>query len=212
MKIEHHLTDQLLLAYAAGTLTEAFSLVVATHLSMCDDCRARHLAFEALGGAVLDQSATAMAPDALDHCLARLEAPEKPVAPQRRQGLFPTPLAGYAGAGPDAIRWQRLGGGIRQAILPVGKSGGSARLLHIPAGAAVPDHGHRGLELTLVIQGAFRDETSRFGPGDVEIATEATDHKPIAEPGDDCICLAATDAPLRFHGLIPRLLQPVFRI
>jgi putative transcriptional regulator len=27
--------------------------------------------------------------------------------------------------------------------------------------------------------------------------------------GEDCICLAATDAPLRFRGLIPRLAQPL---
>jgi putative transcriptional regulator len=27
-----------------------------------------------------------------------------------------------------------------------------------------------------------------------------------------CICAAATDAPLRFRGLIPRLLQPILRI
>ena len=39
-QIKHHLTDQLLIGYAAGTLPEAFNLVVATHLSMCDSCRA----------------------------------------------------------------------------------------------------------------------------------------------------------------------------
>lgn len=77
---------------------------------------------------------------------------------------------------------------------------------------AVPDHGHRGTELTLVLQGAFRDETDRFGPGDVEIATEELEHTPVAEPGLDCICLAATDAPLRFNALIPRLLQPFLKI
>jgi putative transcriptional regulator len=84
--------------------------------------------------------------------------------------------------------------------------------LCIPAGQAVPDHGHRGLELTLVLQGAFRDDKDRFGPGDVEIADEADQHKPVAEAGCDCVCLAATDAPLRFRGIMPRLLQPIFRI
>jgi len=87
-----------------------------------------------------------------------------------------------------------------------------ARLLYIPAGQSVPDHGHRGTELTLVLQGAFRDEADRFGPGDIEIADESLKHTPVAEAGADCICLAATDAPLRFTGLIPRLVQPFFRI
>ena len=100
---------------------------------------------------------------------------------------------------------------MRQAILPTDK-GATARLLFIPAGQAVPDHGHRGTELTLVLQGAFRDASDRFGPGDLEIATQADEHTPVAEAGADCICLAATDAPLRFTGMIPRLLQPLFRI
>ena len=33
-KITHHLSDQLLIGYSAGTLPEAFNLVVATHLSI----------------------------------------------------------------------------------------------------------------------------------------------------------------------------------
>jgi putative transcriptional regulator len=77
---------------------------------------------------------------------------------------------------------------------------------------AVPDHGHNGIELTLVLQGAFRDETGRFGVGDLEVADDTLDHTPIAERGAPCICLAATDAPLKFKSLIPRLLQPLLRI
>jgi len=76
----------------------------------------------------------------------------------------------------------------------------------------VPDHGHRGLELTLVLQGAFADASDTFARGDVEIADEAVEHIPVALAGADCICLAATDAPLRFRGWIPRLAQPLLRI
>jgi putative transcriptional regulator len=101
--------------------------------------------------------------------------------------------------------------GVKQSILPTSKDA-SIRLLYIPAGTAVPDHGHRGMELTLVLQGAFVDETDRFGPGDIEIADEDLNHTPIADIGEDCICLAATDAPLRFNKLIPRIAQPFFRI
>ncbi|TMV57076.1 transcriptional regulator, partial [Thioclava sp. BHET1] len=51
-----------------------------------------------------------------------------------------------------------------------------------------------------------------FAKGDVEVAEGDLEHQPIAGPGEACICLAATDAPLRFSQLIPRLLQPIFRI
>lgn len=210
-QIKHHLTDQLLMGYAAGSLPEAFSLVVATHISLCDDCRARAEAYEAVGGAVLESETATMSEASLEACLARLGTPDAPAKAAPRRGILHAPLAGYVGGDLEKVRWKPLGMGVRQAILPTGK-GASARLLYIPAGQGVPDHGHRGLELTLVLQGAFRDDKARFGPGDVEIADEADEHTPIAEAGMDCICLAATDAPLRFMGLVPRLLQPLFRI
>ena len=205
--IRHHLNDALLMGYAAGTLPEAFSLVAATHVSLCDDCRARLGAFEVLGGAVLDEGSVAVTAGA-EACLTRQV---NDISAPARSGILPGPLADYVGGGLEAVKWRPLGSGVRQAILPTSRSA-SARLLYIPAGVAVPDHGHRGVELTLVLQGAFRDATDRFGPGDVEIADQAMEHVPTAEAGLDCVCLAATDAPLRFKDLVPRLLQPLFRI
>lgn len=211
--IRHHLNDALLMGYAAGHLSEAFGLVVATHVTMCDDCRARLESFEALGGAVIEaEDETAVSTDALARMMARLEVPVVSAPPKApRKTSLPTPVAAYVGGDLDAVKWRALGGGVRQAILPTGPKA-TVRLLHIPAGQAVPDHGHRGMELTLVLRGAFRDATDRFGPGDLEIAGEDLAHKPVAEAGEDCICLAATDAPLRFAGFMPRLLQPLFRI
>jgi putative transcriptional regulator len=214
MTIRHHLSDQLLMAYAAGQLPEAFNLVVATHVSLCDECRAQLATFDAVGGALLDEAeAVSMDEDALEMALDRIESlPQASRAePLRRAGIFPAPLADYVGGDASAVRWRRVGGGVRQAILPTDK-GATVRLLHIPAGAAVPDHGHRGTELTLVLQGAFADENDRFNRGDIEIADEEMVHTPVALAGEDCICLAATDAPLRFRALIPRLAQPLFRI
>lgn len=202
------------MAYSAGDLPEAFNLVVATHVSLCDECRARLAAYDAVGGAVIETCGAAdMSDDSLNACLARIDGMPQANArrPMRRAGVFPAPLADYVGGGVDKVRWRNLGMGVRQAILPTGKDA-SARLLYIPAGQAVPDHGHRGLELTLVLQGAFRDDNNRFGPGDIEIADEAMEHTPVAEAGEVCICLAATDAPLRFNAIIPRLAQPFLRI
>ena len=109
------------------------------------------------------------------------------------------------------MKWKSLGGGVKQAILPTSKAA-TARLLYIPAGAAVPDHGHQGTEMTLVLQGAFVDEEDRFARGDVEVANEDMEHTPIADMGEDCICLAVTDAPLKFNAFIPRLAQRFLRI
>jgi putative transcriptional regulator len=216
--IKHHLSEDILWAYSAGTLPEAFNLMVASHLSMCDECRAVVESFDAVGGAMLEDSVTDAVAPMDDAALAATMAliaggpmaePSKPKA--RRDGSLPAPLYDYIGGGLDDVRWRPVGMGVRQAILPTSKAA-SARLLYIPAGAAMPDHGHRGIEMTMVLRGAFADEHDYFGPGDVEIATEEMHHTPIADISEDCICLAVTDAPLKFNGLIPKIAQPFLRI
>lgn len=209
--ITHHIPDRLLAAYAAGHLEHGFAMVVAAHVSMCDSCRAQLGAHEALGGAVLDGSAAeGLSEDLKLRVLDMLDAPAPPEPPRfSRSGIYPGPVMQALSGRP--VKWSALGMGVRQSILHRDRQS-SVRLLHIPPGMAVPDHGHNGLELTLVLQGAFHDETGRFGIGDVECADDDLEHTPIAEEGDPCICLAATDAALRFSAVVPRLLQPLFRI
>jgi putative transcriptional regulator len=211
--IKHHLPDEVLAAYSAGNLPEAYSLVVATHVSLCDECRAALDSFDALGGAILEDQATVDVSDAALAATLALIADSPSVEPVRPESksIFPAPLAEYVGGGPEDVQWRNVGGGVRQAILKTSKEA-TARLLYIPAGKRVPDHGHKGLELTMVLQGAFSDQVSRFARGDVEIANVDLHHDPVAEMGEDCICLAATDAPLVFKDLIPRLAQPFIRI
>ena len=210
-QIKHHLTNQLLIGYSAGTLPEAFSLVVATHLSMCDICRAAAEAFDAIGGSILDLEIQApLEDDAFTGTLAMIS--KGPIASKAAVvSDVPTPLSAYIGGDLRDVKWRSVGMGVRQSVLKTSKSA-TARLLYIPAGSTVPDHGHRGTELTLVLQGAFRDETALFAAGDVEVANEDLNHTPVAEIGEDCICLAATDAPLRFNAWIPRIAQPFLRI
>ena len=214
-KIKHHLSDALLMAYSAGTLPEAFSLTVAAHISMCDECRARLGAFDTVGGALMESCDTVeLSAGSLEATMQRIKSGDSGTdapRPARRPGVLPGPVQDYVGGDLDAVKWKNVGMGVKQAILPTARDA-TARLLYIPAGAAVPDHGHAGTELTLVLKGAFRDEMDHFGPGDIEIANEELDHTPVADIGEDCICLAATDAPLKFRGLIPRIAQPFLRI
>ena len=216
MTIKHHLTDDLLMAYSAGNLPEAFNLIIAAHVSLCDECRARAESFDAVGGSLIDGLESQAVSDA---CLAGaldlirkgpMQAPQPPRA-IRRDKVLPQPLADYVGGSLDRVKWKPVGMGVKQAILPT-SSEASARLLYIPAGTAIPDHGHKGMELTLVLQGAYQDADGYYARGDIEVAHEDFDHTPIADISEDCICLAVTDAPLRFKGLIPRLAQPFLNI
>ena len=176
---------------------------------------ARLESFDALGGALLEEQddTVPLAEDSLAATLARITAQDSTPqpAPPRRAGVLPAPLQDYVGGDLDRIRWRPVGMGVKQAILKTGP-GASARLLFIPAGMAMPDHGHHGTEMTMVLQGAFSDEHERFARGDVEIADEDIQHTPVADISEDCICLAVTDASLRFTSLLPRLAQPFLRI
>lgn len=214
-KVTHHLPPAMLVQYAAGRLSQPFSVLAAAHVSLCDDCRAQLAAHEVAAGLLLEEAVpAAVSEDLLHRLLARLEEPaasqEHPEEDGARPwGIYPGPvMMVLKGRSP---RWRHLGGGIRQALLHHGP-GGSLRLLSVPAGRPVPRHTHRGIECTLVLQGAFHDEIGHFSVGDVQVADARLEHTPTADPGEACICLAATDAPLRFAGIVPRLLQPLVQI
>ncbi len=208
--IRHHIPEDILASYVAGSLSYAFSLIVASHISLCKDCRARLETHEAVGGGLLEATKPApVSADLLDNVLGALDAPFEAPRTFARQGPLPGPVVEALGG--KLPVWRSLGMGIGQCVLQRSKNQ-SVRLLSIPPGQAVPDHGHRGLELTLVLQGAFSDETGHFGVGDLEVADEHLEHTPTALEGETCICLAATDARLKFNAFVPRMLQPVLGI
>lgn len=214
--LNHHVSDELLLSYEAGSLAEGWSLAVATHLAYCAPCRERARAAAKVGGALLETiGAEPMRDDALALALARLDA--APVEPVRAvkpavPSNVPSPLRPYIGGDLDAIAWRNLGTGAKQFLIKTGDGQTSVRLLRIAAGKPVPEHGHRGLELTVVLRGTLVDDEDRFGVGDIEEANDSVEHQPRAGEEDECICLAVTDAPLRFKSLIVRLAQPFLKI
>jgi putative transcriptional regulator len=61
-------------------------------------------------------------------------------------------------------------------------------------------HTHDGMEVTLVLSGAFSDKTGRFARGDIEIGDDELDHQPIVETGQDCVCFVVADGALRLTG------------
>ena len=151
----------------------------------------------------------------LDGAAAPAPAPVATPRPMYDAPL-PEPLRSYIAQGTSAaageLPWQRLGLGAYHIPIPTQDRSATARLLRIPAGRPVPAHSHGGLELTLVLSGAFTDGDTLFAAGDLEEADESVTHQPHAVPGEDCICLAVTDAPLRFKSPIVRAIQPLLGI
>lgn len=222
MNINHHPNEELLLDYASGALGEGWSLAVATHLALCPACRREVERLETLGGGMIEDTAPgALSDNLLDAVWARIDeapedvseaAPDAPAAASGPAPVLPQPLRGYLGGDLPDLKWQRLGLGAHQILIPTDGESVTARLLLIPAGRPVPQHSHRGMELTLVLAGAFSDTTGAYGRGDFQEADEELEHQPRAAPGEDCICLAITDAPLRFSGSFMRVVQPLLGI
>jgi putative transcriptional regulator len=221
MRISHHPGEELLLDYVAGSLAESWSLAVATHLALCPHCRRTVSELEAVGGQLMAAAQPVMVDDELfDSVMTALDAsvePEPEPTPPLADSfdpdpVLPQPLRGYLGNDVASLPWQRLGLGAYQLLIPTGDDGTTARLLRIPAGRPVPTHSHGGLELTLVLSGAFSDSTGTYGRGDLQEADENVEHQPHAVEGEDCICLAVTDAPLRFKSLAARMVQPMLGI
>lgn len=215
MTIRHHLNDDLLIDYAAGTLSEGWSLAVACHLAMCPQCREQLTLAEATGGALMEELAPVAGPgNSWEALKSRLMAePQVPAKPARRPAAatLPEPLRSYLGGDLDSIKWRNLGN-AKQILIKTGDQTTQARLLCIAAGKPVPEHSHGGRELTVVLKGSFHDEVDRFGPGDIEDADGSLTHQPVADDHEDCICLAITDAPLKFSSRLLRFVQPMLGI
>ncbi len=214
MKPNHHLDHSTVLAYAAGTLDEAFRVVAAAHISLCPTCRAAVHEAEALGGELLEDIAAAtVSADCRQRTLAALEQAtihRLPIAAPAPLSELPVPLARVMKVSTfSEIPWKTKAPGVAMCDikLPSGAKG-KLKLLRIGAGRAMPEHGHGGEEITMVLKGAYRDHMGRFGRGDVADLDEDIEHKPVAEAGDDCICLVATEQPTRFKSWAARLMQP----
>lgn len=211
MDIRHHPEDELLLALSAGSLETGTRLVLSSHLELCAHCRERLRVLDALGGALLEEAQPApLAEAALDHVFTRIDALES-AAPRLIKVSAPPPL-------PEGARWPRalarciatpwrwIGPGMHwsQVSVPAAPDA-NVFLLRIAAGKYLPQHTHRGLELTQVLHGRFHDGRALFGPGDFDAADAGIHHQPVVQEGSECICLASLDGRLRFDSPIARL-------
>jgi len=220
MTINHHPSDAILLAYAAGKLSDGLALALTLHLSICPECRELVNTAECTAGAALENFVPCqLEAGSFDRVLARLDesretSPRAPLPPSNlsTENIL-EPIQRWLGKPLDHARWKWLAPGISQVeVCRRSAKGGSVRLLRIAPGTSLPHHGHTGTELTVVLSGSFSDEFGRYAPGDIAELDEDARHQPIADSDVDCVCFIATESPLRFTGLVGRFLQPFVQI
>jgi putative transcriptional regulator len=209
----HHPSEAVLADYAAGSLADGPGLVVSAHLERCPRCRAEAHLYEGVGGALMaDLPPAEMQPDALALALARIERPPplRASTPLRKgpEGLdLPRALA-RRGVGPRRF----VAPGVWVAPIASRQSDGwRTYLLRAPAGATVPHHDHHGPEFTVLLRGAYLDDTGRYGEGDFAESGAGHEHHPRAEPDGPCICLISGQGGIKAAGWA-RLLGPLLGV
>jgi putative transcriptional regulator len=205
------LKEALTASYAAGALDPALRLLMETQAAIRVTAKAELDAAEALAGALLErQPPAAMSPDALASVMAVIDAPApmdsaEQLAARAAGGLIdeilrlPRPLHDVALNAIGHGGWMFAGPGLRTLALPI-RSDSRTELLRIEPGWGAPRHTHTGLELTLIMTGAFKDSRGRFGPGEIVVSGPDITHNPVADKGDVCYALAVTEGKLSFTG------------
>ncbi|MEN0001710.1 MAG: ChrR family anti-sigma-E factor [Pseudomonadota bacterium] len=193
--------DSLLSGYVAGTLPVPVQVLMESHLELSKDNHGFVAGLEAAAGEQLSD----LAPTALrdrDSALEAIFAAEPmthSVQHKSRCDVMPSAMYDFIGFNVDTIPWKTKMPGFREYDLP-DVDGCHVSMFWIKPGRTVPAHTHEGVELSLIIDGAFHDTRGRFGRGDISIADDSVDHRPTAEADRPCIGFAVCDGALRLTG------------
>ncbi len=212
MTITHHADDATLMSYSAGTLGEALSAVVASHLAMCPSCRNNLAQMDSLGGLLLaalpSAAMTTLPPQPAALAVGSI-GKRTPAPCCDATKSIPHPLTRLIGNDFNAVPWKRLSLGVWHHRLPLSEGvKGDLRLIKIAPGQVMPEHGHGSTELTLVLDGSYTDRVGHFAAGDLADLDEETEHQPVADQKTGCICLIASAEKARFKSILARIVQP----
>jgi len=201
--------DALMARYAAGILPEPARVLVEAHLEMQATNRAKVAEYEMVVGDMLEY----MEPVSLQSRDVTLKAIfaatalpiADPASVQPKNPIFPKAIRDFAGLDEAEIPWKRKLPGFKEYSL--GKIDGcDVSFFWLKPGRVIPAHTHEGYEISLVLDGAFNDTRGRFTKGDISVADESIDHRPVAEAECPCIGFAVSQAPVKLTGSWRQLL------
>ena len=218
----------LLASYVAGTLSDAQNMIVASHLTLKPEARSITRQMEAVSGALLeyDLKPEPLKDSALTHVLDQLDNTSyaNPASAASLKHVLidnefdfdvPRPVHDYLNRQADfknagQLKWKTLLKGIEACEIN-GQNDQKSEILRIAPGTSVPAHTHEGEEITLLLDGAFEDETGYYQKGDLIVLDERFDHHPISDAKLGCVCISVTSAPIKMTGPLMRFLNPFLK-
>ncbi|PTO66753.1 ChrR family anti-sigma-E factor [Vibrio splendidus] len=223
--IKHHPNAAILKDFVDGTLADSVSLIVSSHVELCEHCQqqvsmltaqAADSVFESdtLGLQLSDSEMDAFLSDDGEFvfdAIAQITADSSQaieVTPEVQQvtvadTTFTIPRALNSVARKD---WMNLGK-ISRARLDFDDEAHHTSLLHIDKDGQVPCHTHKGFEITLLLEGSFEDEMGVYNKGDFIWLDGDHTHQPATKEG--CVCLTVSSDALYFTKGVSQLFNPL---
>ena len=230
--IKHHPNAAILKDFVDGTLADSVSLIVSSHVELCEHCQqqvsmltaqAADSVFESDTSAFEnDTSGLQLSDSEMDaflsddgefdfDAIAQITADSSQaieVTPEVQQvtvadTTFTIPRALNSVARKD---WMNLGK-ISRARLDFDDEAHHTSLLHIDKDGQVPCHTHKGFEITLLLEGSFEDEMGVYIKGDFIWLDGEHTHQPATKEG--CVCLTVSSDALYFTKGVSQLFNPL---
>ena len=223
--IKHHPNAAILKDFVDGTLADSVSLIVSSHVELCEHCQqqvsmltaqAADSVFESdtSGLQLSDSEMDAFLSDDEEFdfdAIAQITADSSQaieVTPEVQQvtvadTTFTIPRALNSVARKD---WMNLGK-ISRARLDFDDEAHHTSLLHIDKDGQVPCHTHKGFEITLLLEGSFEDEMGVYNKGDFIWLDGDHTHQPATKEG--CVCLTVSSDALYFTKGVSQLFNPL---
>lgn len=230
--IKHHPNAAILKDFVDGNLADSVSLIVSSHVELCEHCQkqvsmltaqAADSVFESdtsafendtAGLKLSDSEVDAFLSDdgefdfdAIDQITADLSQAVEVVVEAQQETVsnttFTIPRALNSVARKD---WLNLGK-ISRARLDFDDESHHTSLLHIDKDGQVPCHTHKGFEITLLLEGSFEDEMGVYNKGDFIWLDGEHTHQPATKEG--CVCLTVSSDALYFTKGVSQLFNPL---
>lgn len=218
--IQHHPALDLLIKYAGKRLNEPLSLFLATHISLCPQCRQEVRALELIGGNLpepqpLETMERRLLLTAIKDKLSSMPKVEplpslQPYPTQTPSGNIvdwpiPTPLKSYIADGINHLSWSPAMGATAVALPVNDDDGYTASLFWLQAGKSASRHTHVGIEFIMPLIGSVADDRGVWHTGDVQVNDFNVTHSPVVGTNMDCLCLGVASGEAKLVGLWDRL-------
>ncbi|TWX69960.1 ChrR family anti-sigma-E factor [Colwellia sp. C1TZA3] len=222
--IKHHPKFELLQGFVDGDLPASLAAGIAIHADMCVSCQQKvgqlteqvaEASFEQSfhhKSIVDDEHLTEIAEMDFDDMINQITASDDVESTKAFYDERSINFKGMQYTLPNVLRNIELGktaqiGKLSRARLNLGEGEIHTNLLHIGPGGSIPEHTHKGFELTLLLAGTFADAQGQYVAGDFIMLDKRDQHQPATERG--CLCYTVANDALHFTQGINKLLNPI---